>query len=171
MSNWMKAIALIGLTLTLNGYSAEVDKTPIKADTPEKLQAAIGEIQSEYAVGGRYEFLHPTERSEVSTLFGDMLALLQKSGSVSTMPERDRVQLFNLQERVNGLLTHSDRNRLVCERSASLGTHIQSNTCHTVAEIEHTQADAQRFMVGNQKEGDIRYAESIAPVHRGSPGH
>ena len=155
-----KVIAVVLMLVGFNVFAEEVVRTPVNADTPEKMKAVIGTIESEFSPGGRYEFLSASDHAALNALFFQMMTMLEKS-TPAAMPERDRVALFNVQEKVNGLLTHSDRNRLVCEHSASLGTHIQSNTCHTVAEIELRRKNDHDFMVDNQKEGDIRYASYL----------
>ncbi len=157
-----KLIAIVLLVMGANVFGAEVVKAPVNADTPDKLKSVIEDIESEISKGGRYEYIAPTEHASLNAIFYQMMTLLEKKGTPAAMNEQDRVALFNLQEKANGILTHSDRNRLVCERSASLGTHIQSNTCRTVAEIEKTRQQAHDFMVDNQKEGDIRYAEYLS---------
>ena len=70
------------------------------------------------APDGRYEFIRPDDKAKVEADFDAMKALLQKAGSVETMSQQDKVHLFNLQENANGILTHSDSNRLVCEHTA-----------------------------------------------------
>lgn len=156
---------LIAIVVMLVGcnvvFADEVVRTPVNADTPDKLKAVINSIESEFSSGGRYEFLSASDHAALNALFFQMMTMLEKS-TPAAMTERDRVALFNAQEKVNGLLTHSDRNRLVCEHSASLGTHIQSNTCHTVAEIELRRKNDHDFMVDNQKEGDVRYSSYLS---------
>lgn len=154
-------VAVVLLLVGLTAFADEVKRAPVNADTPDKLRSVINDVESEFSPGGRYEFLSASDHAALNALFFQMMTALEK-GTPASMTERDRVALFNAQEKVNGLLTHSDRNRLVCEHSASLGTHIQSNTCHTVAEIELRRKNDHDFMVDNQKEGDIRYASYLS---------
>ena len=49
-----------------------------------------------------------------------MTSLLNKAVSVAAMTMQDKVTLFNTQEHLNGILTHSDSERLVCERADRL---------------------------------------------------
>ncbi len=60
---------------------------------------------------------------------------------------------MNTQEHVNGLLTKSDRNRLVCERTAQMGSNIPVTSCKTVAEIEHQRQQSQKYMQDSQMIG------------------
>jgi hypothetical protein len=111
----------------------------VAADTPEKFKQVEVDIRNDMNPGGRYEFIRPDEKVKVEADMTLMESMLQKAGSVNAMPDRDKVRLYNTQENLNGLLTHSDSNRLVCERAASLGSHIQTTTCKTVGEIERVR--------------------------------
>jgi len=147
MKRQLGAAMLIALAASC-GWADEVVKKPVdKADTPEKLQAMIDSIHAEMAPEKRYEYMNPTERRDVDSDFAKMMALMTKAGSVSAMKEGDRVALFNTQEHVNGILTHTDRNRVVCERHQKLGSNLPVNECSTVAEIERNRANSQKLML------------------------
>lgn len=128
---------------------------PVAADTAEKFQALVANIRNEMKSGGRYEFIRPGDRSTVESDFEGMTKLLVQSGSVAAMNRDDQVKLFNLQEHVNGLLTHSDSNRLVCERRATVGTSIPQTTCRTVGEIERMRLNTNAYMQNSLSTGDI----------------
>jgi hypothetical protein len=56
------------------------------------------------------------------------------------MPDADRVTLFNAQERINGILTRNDAERLVCRTERPIGTNIPVRTCKTYAYVrEHRE--------------------------------
>ena len=55
---------------------------------------------------------------------------------VSTMNMQDKLTLFNLQEHLNGILTHSDSERLICTRGENTGSHIQKTSCKTYGDIQ-----------------------------------
>lgn len=145
----MKQFA-VGILIVLCAFSAHADDVVKKrvdaADTPDKFQAVIDSVHAEMVVDGRYEFVHPDQRRDIDNDFATMLTLIRNAGSVTAMKEPDRVKLFNAQEHVNGILTHTDRNRLICERHAAIGSHIQTNTCQTYAEVERARAGSQRYM-------------------------
>ena len=120
----------------------------VVADSADKFATVAETIRNEMKPEGRYEFIKDRERSEVERGLDGMAALLGKSGSVAAMNREEQVQLFNLQERVNGILTKSDSSRLVCERRAPVGSNIPQTKCATYGEIERarvkTQNDLQR---------------------------
>lgn len=149
------------------GVAVAADKVvekPVAADTPEKFAAIAAEIRKEMGTDGRYEFIRPDDKAKADADLDAIAAMLQKAGSVSAMPQSDQVQLFNTQEHLNGILTHSDRNRLVCERRSPLGSNIAQNTCKTVAEIEKARRDSQKYMNDHSKDAQI----NSAAMHRGN---
>ncbi len=158
----MKQYAVV-ILLALAGTSVladEVVKKPVDAaDTPDKLQVAIDSIHAEMAQDKRYEFINPTQRRDVDNDFATMMSLMKNAGSVSAMKEGDRVKLFNAQEHANGILTHSDRNRLVCERRSKMGSNLPVNECSTVADIERNRANSQKFMTDRSTDRNKTAAE------------
>ncbi len=127
------------------GWTADkVVEKPVAADTPEKFTQTVEQIRKEMTPGGRYEFIHPGDKAKVETDLNSMAAMLQKSGSVAAMNLAEKTQLFNTQEHVNGILTHSDRDRLVCESNAPTGSNLRRMTCQTVGEIESNRRAAQK---------------------------
>jgi hypothetical protein len=153
----------MAILMVLAGSSAwadEVVKKPVDtADTPEKLQSTIDSIHAEMAQDKRYEFINPTQRRDVDNDFATMLSLITKAGSVSAMKEGERVKLFNAQEHANGILTHTDRNRLVCERRQKMGSNLPVNECSTVADIERNRANSQKFMLDRSTDRNKTAAE------------
>ena len=136
----------------------KVIEKPVVADTPEKFAELATSIRQEMNAGGRYEFIRPDDKTRAETDLNTMADMLKKSGSVSAMSKEDQVALFNTQEHLNGVLTHSDRNRLVCERRAPAGSNIQQSSCKTVAEIEKMRRDSEKFMRDHAQDANINHA-------------
>jgi hypothetical protein len=134
-----------------SGFAADkVVEKPVVADTPDKFAQTEQEIRSEMEAGGRYEFIKPRDKAQVEVDLNSMRATLQTAGSVAALNEKQRIQLFNTQEHLNGLLTHSDSNRMVCERRAPVGSNIPINMCKTVGEIEKDRRDSQKYMMDTE---------------------
>jgi hypothetical protein len=154
MKRLMAMGCMVGVMMLAGGhaFADEVIKNRVAADTLEKFQVVAADVRADMGVGGRYEFIHADEKVKVDSDLDAMAAMLQKSGSVSAMSQPDKVRLFDTQEHLNGMLTHSDRNRLVCEHSAPVGTSIPRTTCQTVAEIEHNRKDGQTMI---KRAGDV----------------
>ncbi len=116
------------------------------ADTAEKFDQLIAAVHQEMAEGGHYEFIRADAKAQVDEDLATMSALVRKSGSIAQMNQDDRIALFNRQEHVNGILTHSDSNRLVCERRPPMGSNIPVTMCKTVGEIEHERRKSQKSL-------------------------
>jgi hypothetical protein len=157
----MVAAALIAVAASC-AWGDEVVKKPVdKADTPEKLQAMIDSIHAEMAADKRYEFINPTERRNVDADFATMTALMTQAGSVEAMKQPDRIKLFNAQEHVNGILTHSDRNRLICERRSKMGSNLPVTECRTLADIELNHSETRQFMQDRSNDGSRVAAQAL----------
>ena len=148
------------MVLAGSAIADEVVKKPVDtADTPDKLQTVIDSIHAEMTQNKRYEFINPTQRRDVDNDFTTMMTLITKAGSVAAMREDDRVKLFNAQEHANGILTHSDRNRLVCERRQKMGSNLPVNECSTVTDIERNRANSQKLMLDRSTDRNRTAAE------------
>ena len=145
MKRLIAIASMVGVVVLASGpaFADEVIKNRVSADTLEKFQPVAAEVRGEMSTGGRYEFITPQDKVKADIDLNAIAAMLQKSGSVGAMTQPEKVKLFNTQEHLNGVLTHSDRNRLVCEHSAPVGTSIPRTTCQTVAEIEQNRKDGK----------------------------
>ena len=152
------ALALISWeVLSPQAFGADgkgnVDTQRVKSDTDAAFAQTATDVRSEMTVGGRYEFITGDEKAKVNADLDAMAAMFKKFGSVAAMSQPEKVQLFNMQEHLNGILTHSDRNRLICEHKPPLGSNIALTSCKTVAEIEKMRRDAQKMATDQTSNG------------------
>ncbi len=133
MRTFFAVLLALGLAHTA---LAEKNKEFAKADTAEAFATIAQSIRNDLEKGGRFEFITSTEKVDASRDLDTMIALLQKTGAVSSMSMEDKVTLFNVQEHLNGLLTHSDSERLICKHDAPMGSHIQTTSCKTYGDIQ-----------------------------------
>lgn len=141
--------------------SDKVEKR-VAADNPEQFAQAAQAVRAEMRTGGRYEFINAADRAKVETDFSVMGEIMLKAPSVAALSQQDQLKLFNTQEHLNGILTHSDRDRLVCERRAPVGTNIPINTCKTVGEIEKARRDSEKYMTDHSRDANINHATMMA---------
>ncbi len=146
-------------------WADAVVKDAVKADTAEKFVSTVSEINTEMDAGGRYEFISATDKIKVQDDLNRMSAMLQASHSVGQMTADQKIALFNLQENLNGILTKSDSNRLVCEHQAPLGSHIKAATCQTVGQIERRRRESQKYMTDHDLDANVHSAQ----FHAASP--
>ena len=143
MKELIVALACIGMTLQA---LAEKTKEFAKADTAELFAVTASSIRKDMEKDGRFEFVTPTEKAAANRDIDVMMGLLEKAGAVSEMSMQDKVALFNAQEHLNGILTHSDSERLVCERNSNIGSNIPTTTCRTYGEIQRLRGATQNLL-------------------------
>jgi len=156
-------VLALGPALAVAADKDKVNEKPFVADTSEKFVLVAAEVRDEMKTGGRYEFIRPDNRAKAEADIEKIGSLLQQFGSVDAMNQDQRVQLFNAQENLNGILTHSDSNRLVCERRAPVGTNIPVTTCQTFGEVERSRRSAQDFMRSHARDAN----SNSAAMHTG----
>jgi hypothetical protein len=142
----MSVLFLASIVFPFASAMAEKANNFTPADTSESFALVVTSVRTQMESGGRFEFITPVQKAAANRDLDGMAAMLQKSGSVAAMGEREKVALFNLQEHVNGILTHSDSERMVCERANAIGSHIQTNNCRTFGDIQRERLDTKRFV-------------------------
>jgi hypothetical protein len=145
------------------------DKYPIKPDLDKQnvdtFQAQVDSVHKEMDKGGRFEYISDNDRSTVEDGMKFMLDLIQQNGSVAAMKESDKILLFNRQERINTLLTNSDSQRIICEKTQQPGSLFRLTTCHTVAELARRTRDAQSAIEGTQNHTMMSAVSGAAAAH------
>ena len=141
-----KLVAAIALPMLSASALADKVAAPFVADTADKFNTTVAEVHASMASGGHYEFISADNKTKVDEDIAKMSALFQQAGTVAAMSQEQKIQLFNTQEHLNGILTHSDRDRLICEHRAPVGTNIPSNTCHTFGELERARRADQKYL-------------------------
>jgi RNase P protein component len=92
----------------------------------------------------RIRFIHADEMAKVETDFAAMKDLLTKAESVQALSPSDKIKLVNLQENANGILTHKDSSRLICERTTVVGTSIPKTSCRKLGAVERNRLGTKR---------------------------
>ncbi len=136
----------------------------LSKETPQAFQTKIDLIHAQMHKGGRYEYITHDNREQVDTYFAQMKTMIEQSGSVQAMNAERRVKLFNAQEKVNGILTHSDSQRLICRHSVKPGSLFRVTTCRTYAEERRRTREDQHTL--EQTQNRLR---SQLPSAQGGP--
>ena len=152
--------SLIVLTVLAFSIPAAAEKIEafVKADTYELFVPTVQAVKKEMESGGKFEFIAQADKTAAIDDLDAMTALLKKYGSVSAMKMQEKVSLFNLQEHLNGILTHSSSDRLVCTRGVNTGSHIQKTSCSTYGDIQREKRllkDVTDQWLRNTPQGNI----------------
>jgi hypothetical protein len=151
------------------GLAAPSDKYPFAPDLAKQnvdtFAAQSEHVRKEMEKGGRYEFIKDDDRASVEDGLNFMRDLITANGTVAAMKEDDRIRLFNRQERINALLTSSDRQRVICEKGYQPGSLFRLTTCHTVAELAARERDSKNTMEATQNHVRIGSGMGAAAGH------
>ena len=144
---YLSAMLLAFLAVGSAGANEHYKEKAFNADTREKFQEIAANVRKEMEPGGRYQYVEPKERKTIDQKLSEMESLFQANASVGDMRQDTKIKMFNAQEVVNSILTHRDRDRVICKSQAPIGSHIPVTSCHTYGqEVEarhatHNQMD------------------------------
>ena len=110
------------------------------------------ELTDELKSGERYAELSNSDRRTVLSSLNDLDRLMSGISSIDELTNTEKLQVFNLQETINTLLTEAAKgSRLICERTTKTGTHRPINVCKTVAQREREREDSVNGLRGLQR--------------------
>lgn len=159
--------AAIAAALLSSTAAFAVDKYPFKPDLDKQnveafdMQAA--RVRKEMDKGGKYENIKSEDRTRVEEGLNFMHDLFVANGTVAAMKEDDRIRLFNRQERINALLTNSENNRIICEKTYQAGSLFRLTTCKSVAERAQREQDAKSTLEAAQNHTEMNGMSAAAP--------
>lgn len=146
-----RTVAMLCLSLGLIGFAtgvAAADEGFVskKRLQPEQFPQLVELLRVEMSPGGRFEFVEDRERDSVEAELARMGELLAGRRSLDELQENEKVALINAQEAVNAILTRRDRDRLICQRRAVVGSHMKQTVCETYGEqIARKRAGQDRY--------------------------
>ncbi len=137
----------------MSAIAAPVVEKPLMEGKPYAEQRL--RIMNDLQGGEVYSEISAENRMRVVDALGRIDALLGKGGHAS-LPDKDKIEVFNDQDLVNTLLTQArEDSRLVCRRERPVGSNRPQNICITVAarrQARENGADALRDLrVSTQK--------------------
>lgn len=143
---WLIGV-FMGVTLLQAGIvRAAKTEVIVKAENKADFAAVVIAVQNQMNPGGRYGYIDKKEREDVTAGLSYMQSLFDKYNSVDQMDQGTKIDLFNHQEAVNAILTRRDNNRLVCENTAPVGSHIPRTVCRTYGAIQQDRRATQQTM-------------------------
>jgi hypothetical protein len=108
----------------------------VNANTRDAFEAVSTWVRKQMDPGGRYSYVTQSEHNTVNARLDQMNGLFQKHDEVAQMNDAEKLQLYNTQQEVNGILAKHDNDRLICRSENPTGSHIPVKTCQTAGEIE-----------------------------------
>ena len=136
------SIACCGVAGAKENYKEKA----FNADSRDKFEAVAADVRRQLETGGRYQYVKADERVRVDAALTEMSAIFAANDSVASMPEPTKIKLFNDQEVVNSILTQRDGERVICTKTAPVGSHIPITSCHTYAQEVEAREGTKKQM-------------------------
>lgn len=143
---------VLGLLLAISASAKPKEETQhlTPAETSEAFTAQAAAIRAEMNAGGRYEFITESEQKTVETRLDEISHALTQYGSTNAFPPAEQVAVLNAQEEINAILTRRDSQRLICERRAPVGSHLQKTECETYGAREAAKRNSEKYFMDSQ---------------------
>ena len=133
-------LALCSFAVRADGGQALV------AQSLDQFKTEAAAIREQMHPGGPYGNIAPRDRKRVEAGLANIEKLLSAHAAETDLRREDKVALLNAQEEVNGILHHNDNNRLVCEKTVPVGSHLPVTVCRTYGEIVEQRRADQKFL-------------------------
>ena len=139
-------VALLGVSF--RGLAGDPAPPPATFD-PATFEQERADLAYEVESGTRYGDLTPRERQSALDSLARIAKLMDGVTSLDKMSRPNKVKLFNLQEKVNTILTKADPdNTLECRQEKVVGSHKPHHVCQTLAERKRNSENSRDFMRG-----------------------
>lgn len=141
----------IVFALTLAASPLALANNPVVVDAGD-FTAQRANIEKGLADGKTYVELSSADRAKVSESLDLMAAMLEGGKTPESLPDDQKVALYNNQETVNTLLTRAAADSaVVCTREVVTGSHRKATTCATVAERARRRQQDQDTLGKSQR--------------------
>ena len=102
---------------------------PLDVSTPQSFREQAAQVRAGLGPGGEYAFLSAQERARVEREISAMDAMFRRYRNIEAMGGAGRVELYNAQESVNGILTRGRSGTTRCAWAEPTGSHIPRTLC------------------------------------------
>jgi len=143
----LAALLLAGRALAGSGanHLLDVREAPIKQ---------VARIHQDLTDGTSYAEIGMEQKSQVQAALLRISSAFERYPDLGKMPAAEKVAVFNDQEAINTILTKAgEDSRVICRRETSIGSHMSSNNCMTVAERKRISDRHKRDLADAQRTG------------------
>ncbi|QBB71933.1 hypothetical protein ELE36_17065 [Pseudolysobacter antarcticus] len=149
---WMVGVLVVSISFAAFGKDDASKAPAVKATTdPVEFKAQSETLQKQMEAGGRYEFVKPDEHERINADLQKIQGLLERQAAGSTLSREDIAAQLTAQNEINAIFAKRDGDRLVCERTTPIGSHLPQTTCVTFSEKQHQNQLSSDFMRDQQK--------------------
>lgn len=122
----------------------------VNANSQDSFATVSAWVREQMSDGGRYSYVTASERTRVNQRLDQMSEIFRRTPVVDQMSDDEKVQMFNYQEEVNGILAKRDNERLVCKNVKPIGSNIPTRQCVTAGEIEARRRGDMQYLQRTQ---------------------
>lgn len=122
-------VSAVLLLATAAALAAQPSGNPLDISTPQSFREQAAQVRAGLGPGGEYAFLSTQDRARVEQEISTMDAMFQRYGNIEAMGGAGRVELYNAQESVNGILTRGRSGTTRCAWAEPTGSHIPRTLC------------------------------------------
>ena len=90
--------------------------------------------------------LTPEEVAEVKRQQDVMFTALDGVDSIEALDDDSRLEVYNAQQTINGIITKNVANTPICRRESTLGSHRQRTVCMTPSQRAEAADNARRML-------------------------
>lgn len=147
MKRHLLILCLAFSTVPTVSDAARYDATQVvTAKTKEDFVLQYQAVNEGLQRGGRYELVRGLERERVQRRLEEIRRILEAYEPGTRLQDTQMTALLSAQEEVNGILTHRDKDRLVCTTAAPTGSHLAVNNCKRYGDIERSRTAMKKYM-------------------------
>ena len=141
------------LLLVVAGLLAACGAQTVRPTAESETRAAGIDEFIEYQRAMRENFedgmtgtLTPEEVAEVKRQQDIVFAALDGVDSIEALDDETRLEVFNAQQTITGIITKNTANTPICRRESTLGSHRQRTVCMTPAQRAEAADNARRML-------------------------
>lgn len=139
------ACAMISFALAAPTWAAKAPPAGSVDVTPAEFDAQADKVRQIFEEGG-YAKVSASDRRVVEDYLAIISRILGKRGSSLAMTGQEKMDVFNMQERINGILAGGADYR-VCSVNNQTGSHFKSKQCVSAKQKEDLRREEHDALV------------------------
>ncbi len=133
------AVAL-GLTLLLPVHASSNSSLPeFEQIRTQQAQIRVG-VQSGTGI---YKDMTSTDRDRLLQSQSVVLTTIEGKSSAADLTENQRIEVFNSLEQIEAIINKAEDDRVVCQKTTTVGSNRKTRVCATVAEMRAARERAR----------------------------
>jgi hypothetical protein len=143
MRVWLLGIAL-GLASVPWGIAAAAGKEPVHIDDVDEYLAHQRVLRRDVEHGKRFAHVDEQSKRDLLSAQDRVFAILEDHDSLEELTDQQRVDLYNAQNTINGVVADAELERQVCRREKHIGSNRVKLVCLSKREWREVYENTQR---------------------------